>query len=121
MMPIELVKPWRIIACLIPCLYAGLLIWQANNSRMLILIAAAVMLVLVYSVSALGYPLSIFITAFAGTSLLLACIFVLYAGLPSSDLTSTTRTPLELWVALPLALGYIGWGVLTARRFMYYV
>ena len=121
MTTIELLKPWRIIVCLIPCLYAGLLIWELNNSRMWLIFAAVALVMLFCVISALGYPPLIFMPVFVGTFLLLAGVFALYAGLPSYDISSDARSPFEVWVALPLALAYIGWGTVVGRRFLYYV
>lgn len=121
MSPIELLKPWRIIASLIPILYAGLLIWQLQNSRMWILIAVIVLFLLAVFVSSLGYSPLLLMPVFAGTLLLLAGTFALLLGMPTYDALATQRPPFEVWMAIPLALVYIVWGVLFARRYVYSV
>ena len=121
MTSMEMLKPWRLIASLIPILYAGLLIWELENSRMWILIAALALFLLLCFVSTLGYSPLLLLPAFAGTFLLLACVFALYIGMPVYDATAAARWPAEVWLAVPLALFYIGWGITIARRYAYSV
>lgn len=121
MTPIELVKPWRIIMSLIPCLYASLLILELNDSLLWGLLTALAIVALLWFVSSLGYPLLLCLPAFAGAFLLVACIFVLLQGLPNQGPLPATRSFFELWAMVALALGYIGWGMLSARRVMYRV
>ena len=118
MTPIELVKPWRIIASLIPCLYASLLILELNNSLLWALMAALAVVALFWFVNSLGYPILLCLPAFAGAFLLAACIIVLFQGLPDWGLLPATRSFFELWAMAVLALSYIGWGILSARRVM---
>jgi hypothetical protein len=118
MTPIELLKPWRIIVSLIPCLYASLLILELDNSLLLALMAALAVVALLWFVNSLGYPILLCLPAFAGAFLLVACIFVLLQGLPNQGLLPATRSSFELWAMVVLGLGYIGWGVLSARRVM---
>ena len=121
MSSIEVLKPWRIIASLVPALYAGLLIWELEGSRMWLLIAGLVLFVLLCFASTVGYSPLMLIPAFAGAFLLMACVFALYAGMPIADATAAARWPVEVWLAIPLALVYIGWGVTLARRYVYSV
>lgn len=116
MTPIELLKPWRIIANLLPCLYAMLLILEMNNTWLWAGLALLAMVAVLWFVSSLGYPIPIMLPAFAGAFLLIACLFVLYAGMPSYGLLPATRSLLEVWAAIALALGYIAWGVFSAQR-----
>jgi len=121
MTPIELLKPWRIIVSLIPCLYASLLILELNDSLLWALMAALAMAALFWFVISLGYPILLCLPAFAGIFLLAACMFVLFLGLPNHGLLPATGSFFELWAMVVLALGYIGWGMLSARRVMYWV
>lgn len=121
MTPIESLKPWRIIASLLPGLYATLLILEMDNTLLWAGLAVLAIIALWWFVSSVGYPVPLMLPAFAGAFLLLACLFVLYAGMPSYGLLPATRSLLELWLAIALALGYIAWGVLSARRVMHSV
>ena len=118
MTPIELLKPWRIIVSLIPCLYASLLILELNNSLLFALLALLAMIALLWFVASIGYPILLCLPAFAGAYLLVACIFVLVQGLPTQGLLPATRSLFELWAMVALAIVYVGWGILTARRVM---
>lgn len=75
--------------------------------------------ILLCLVSTLGYSPLFLIPSFAGTFLLLAGVFALFFGAPIHSLTTSPRWPVEVWVAIPFALVYIGWGVMLARRYMY--
>ena len=119
MTPIELLKPWRIIASLIPGLYAALLILEMNDTLLWAGLAVLAIVAMLWFVSSVGYPVPLVLPVFAGTFLLLACLFMLYAGMPSYGILPATRSPLELWLAIALALGYIAWGTLSARRIMH--
>ena len=119
MTPIEMLKPWRIIASFIPGLYASLLILELDNSWVWGLLAIVALAALLWLFSSMGFPLPIMLPVFAVAFLLLACLFVLYTGLPSYGLIPATHSPAEVYGALALALLYIGWGALTARRAMY--
>ncbi len=116
MTPIELLKPWRIIASLIPCLYASMLILELKDSLLLALMAALAMVALFWFVNSLGYPVLLCLPAFAGALLLVACIFGLFQGVPNQAPLPATRSFFELWAMVVLATGFIGWGMLSARR-----
>jgi uncharacterized membrane protein len=121
MTPIELLKPWRIIVSLIPCLYASLLIVELNNTLQWALMAAVAIVALSWFVNSLGYPILVCLPTYAGALLLIACLFVLFQGLPNHGLLPVTRSFFELWAMVAFGLGYIGWGMLSAWRVMYRV
>jgi len=85
------------------------------------LIAAISLFLLLCFISSLGYSPLLLLPAFAGAFLLMACLFALYIGLPVYDATAAARWPVEVWLAIPLALVYIGWGITIARRYAYSV
>ena len=105
MTPIELVKPWRIIVSLIPCLYGSLLLLELNNTLLWALLAALAMIALLWFVSSLGYPLLLCLPSFAGAFLMVACICMLLQGLPNQGPLPATRAssccPRYLFAAAP--------------------
>ena len=119
MTPIDSLKPWRITVSLIPCVYAALLILELKNTKQKLLLVALAMVALLWFISSIGYPILLCLPAFSGMFLLAACIFALYEGLPDYSLLPATRSFAELWAMVMLALGYIGWGTMTARRAVY--
>jgi len=57
MTPVDVVKPWRLIAGMPPLLYGGLLIVELPGSSTWLLVVAGVLLVAVVVASRLEYPL----------------------------------------------------------------
>jgi hypothetical protein len=117
MVTMDLVKPWRIIAGLLPMLYGTLVILELQRFWLWLLLACAMIVLAAVVANALDYTFLAVWPAFPGIFCLVACLGALILSLPDYGVVPVTDSDLELWAAALLAGGFIGWGVRTARQF----
>jgi len=116
MATMELVRPWRIVAGLLPLLYGTLVILELERSWKWLLLACGLILLAAMAASWLGLSLLALWPAFPGLLCLVACLCALLQTLPDYSLLPLSASNLELWVAAALAGGFIGWGLRSAQK-----
>jgi len=120
MTPVDVVKPWRLIAGMPPLLYGGLLIVELPGSSTWLLVVAGVLLVAVVVASRLEYPLLPLWPVFVGLFLLSACIFALIEDVVDYAIVPFTDSDLEIILVALIACGYIAWGISMTRKMLAY-
>ena len=120
MTPLDLVKPWRLIAGIPPLLYGGLLIVGLPYSSTWLLVVAGVLLVAIIVASYLEYPLLPLWPTFVGLFLLSTCIFALIENVVDYAIVPFTDSDIEIILVAFIACGYIVWGVTMTRKLLVY-
>jgi len=120
MTPLDVVKPWRLIAGIPALLYGGLLLLELPQSSTWLLLVAGVLLVAVVVASRLEYLLLPLWPAFVGLFLLSVCIFALIEDVVDYAIVPFTDSDLEIIVVALIACGYIAWGINMMRKMLAY-
>lgn len=114
----DFLKPWCIIAGLIPIFYGAVLFAELPNTFYWLLLPVCVIVVLVYLASTLNYPLAALWPAFACIFLLSACIGALVDQLPPYAIVPVLGADVEIWAVALVAIGLIAWDVRTVIRML---
>lgn len=118
-MPIrDFLKPWQLIAGVLPIIYGALLIAELPNTKYWLILAAVVMVVLAIVAIMLNYPLLALWPAFASFFLLSACIGALLGPLPAYAVVPLLGAHIEIWVVGLVAIGLIVWEVRAVRTML---
>ena len=118
-MPIlDFLKPWRLIAGLIPIIYGGILIAELPHTQYWLLLAAGVTLAVGIVAHTLDYPILALWPAFASLFLLSACIGALLEPLPDYAVVPLIAADLEIWVVALVAIGLIVWDFRRVRMML---
>src|SRR6266540_908344 len=113
MTSLDLLKPWRLIASLLPLLYSALVIIALRHSSDWLLLICGVVLTATYLAFRLEYPVLALLPTFAGLFLLCACIGALITDVPADTSAALILidSNVKIWIAALVAGGFIGWGI----------
>lgn len=118
-MPIrDFLKPWHLIAGVIPMIYGALLIAELPHTKYWLILAAVVTVVLAIVAIMLDYPLLALWPAFAGFFLLSACIGALLDPLPDYAVVPLIGAHFEIWAVGLAAIGLIVWEIRAVRAML---
>jgi len=120
MTPIDIVKPWRLIAGIPALLYGSLLLLELPQSSTWLLLVAGVLVVAVVVANRLEYPLLPLWPVFIGLFLLSASIFALIEDVVDYAIVPLTDSDTEIILVAGMASAYIAWGVTMTRRMLAY-
>ena len=115
----DLVKPWRLLATLLPLLYGGLLLGLAYTTNWLLLTCGVVLIAILF-VARLEYPLLEMWPAFAGLFLIGACVCALIEDVADYAFVPFTDSDSEIAIAIVVGVAFITWGIQTTRKMMAY-
>jgi hypothetical protein len=119
MVALELVKPWRLLACMPLLLYGALLLLELPNTLNWALLTCGVVLACAMLAARVEYSMPALLPAFAGLFLLVTCISALFGDVIDYTFVPFTDTDYELLAAAGIGAGYIAWGITSARRLVY--
>jgi hypothetical protein len=112
----DLLKPWQACLGLLGLLYGALLVIQLPNTWFWFGVDVLIVVGMVLLMGVLEYPFVLVWPAFVGVFLLLACVVTLWLGVHVDEPLPISHSMIELGVMCLLALGFVSWGVVTARK-----
>ena len=120
MTSLDLVKPWRLLATLLPLLYGGLLLLGLPYTTRWLLLTCGVVLIAIIVAAWLEYPMLAMWPAFAGLFLISACICALIEDVVDYAFVPFTDSDSEIAIAIVVGVAFITWGIQTTRKMMVY-
>ena len=111
----DFLKPWHLIAGLIPLIYGALLIAELPHTQYWLILAAGVTVAVGIIAIILDYPLLALWPAFTGLFLLSACVGALLSPLPDYAVVPLLGADIEIWIVALVAIGLIAWEFRAAR------
>ena len=120
MTSLDLVKPWRLLAMIVPLLYGGLLLLGLPHTANWLLLTCGVVLIAIIVVAWLGYPMLAMWPAFAGLFLIGACVCALIEDVVNYAFVPFTDSDSEIVIAILVGVAFIAWGSETTKKMMAY-
>ena len=112
----DLLKPWHVLVGLLGLLYGTFLVMQLPDTWLWLGVDAFIVVGVVLLMGLLEFPFLLVWPAFVGAFLLVACVVALWLGTPPEDPLPISHSTIELGVVCLVALGFVGWGVVVARK-----
>jgi len=120
MTSLELVKPWRLLASMLPLLYGALLILGLPQSWLWLLLVCSVLLIIVMIAARLEYPMLALWPAFVGLFLIGTCICALIQDVVDYAFVPFTDSDGEIVLAISVGAAFILWGIQTTKKLLAY-
>ena len=120
MTSLDLVKPWRLILGMPVLLYAILLLLELPQSLLWSLLTCGVVLIAFAVAARLEYPLLALWPALIGLFVFSACVCALSLDVVDYALVPLTDSDTEIIAVATVGVGFIGWGIQSARKMLAY-
>jgi len=120
MTSLDLVRPWRLLATLVPLLYGGLLLLGLPYTARYLALTCGVVLIAIVVVARLEYPMLALWPAFAGLFLIGACVCALIEDVVNYAFVPFTDSDSEIVLAILAGLAFIIWGIQTTKKVLAY-
>src|SRR5690349_3010417 len=101
----DFLKPWHLVAGLIPIIYGAVLIAELPHTLYWLILAAGVTVAVGIVAIMFDYPLLALWPAFASLFLLSACVGAILDPLPDYAVVPVVGAEVEIWVVALLAIG----------------
>ena len=120
MTSLDLVKPWRLLATILPLLYGGLLLLGLPHTTNWLLLTCGVVLIAIIVAAWSEYPMLAMWPAFVGLFLISACVCALIEDVVDYAFVPFTDSDSEIVIAILVGVAFITWGSQTTKKMMAY-
>jgi uncharacterized membrane protein HdeD (DUF308 family) len=120
MTTLDLVRPWRLLATVLPLLYGGLLLLGLPHTTRYLALTCGVLLIAIMVVARFEYRMLALWPAFAGLFLISACVCALIEDVVDYAFVPFTDSDSEIVLAMLVGFAFILWGMQTTKRVLAY-